>query len=347
MPSVSLLRTQNLPLLWFERLRVALHLPFWSAGVVIFTLPFVALDALTSYFVGAWQYYTAVEVSQYPAFMIFLLVCYYGAAYARKRIENLQAYCVALGVETDSQLNLTSLTRMKGVSVFWAVQFFTLVPLFTFASTAKLSLVQLALVNVIPYIYAFLIISTFFWVYGYSMYAVYKMGKLPLILKPFTEDKILGLRPFGATSLRLTMIFFTLIVLFAVLALLQINVGLTSSAALLFGLGFPLVTGLFGLTLFFLPLGSLRRKLIQKKREELGWLEPRRTKIIEQLRNIKDGTFDMGLLNEYNSITEIEKGIHQVHNWPYDLGILARLVAIILSVTAIVLSRLIALALHF
>lgn len=328
-------------------MRLKLHLPLLPAGVVIFVLPFVGLDALTSYLVGAWQYYVNVEVPQYPPILVFFIVCYYGSVYARRRIENLQAYCQTLGVDAEAQLNLRPLTGLKGVGLIWAVQFFTLVPLFTFASSVKLSLVQLILVNSVAWAYAFFMIGTFVWVYGYSMYSIYRMGKLPLKLKPFTADKTLGLKPFGAASLRLTAIFFLWILLTALESIIVTNFGLTSTANAAFDVGFPLVTGLFGLALFFLPLISMRRKLVQKKKEELSWLEPRRTRIIDQIRGTKDESFDMHLLNEYNSIMQVEKEVHQVHNWPFDVGIVARLAAIILSVTAILLSHLITVALRF
>ena len=342
-----LLQIGPLTPIWFERVRRRLHLPIWAGAIVVAVIPFILLDSITSYLAGAWGYFLSVELPQYYNLIPFMGLEYYGAVYSYTRVEKLQAYCNDMGVSSDIRLDLNNLTNSKRIVVLAAGLFTVFVPIYVLFGSQNLSLVQSIIVLTIPWAYFLLVLGSFIYVYSYSMYSIYKMGNLPLNLKPFTEDRTLGLRPFGAVSLRLTLVYLAVVV-FAMLSASQDPVGLGVSGS---G-GFFLVLSFTGLgcaslILFILPLVGLHRKLVGKKREEMRWLGPRRTEIIRLIRGRADGAFDTDLLNEYNRIGQVERDIHQVHNWPLDVGVLARLLAVILSMTAIVLSRVIANLFHF
>ena len=333
--------------IWFEQVRHKLRLPLWAGAVVVVFLPFILLDALSSYFAGAWGYYSTFEATQYPTVLPFLILEYYGAVYCYSRIEHLQSYCQSLGVGPDVGLDMNSLTSLKRITILAAGFFSVFVPIYAFYGTQNLSVEQSFVVLTVPWTYFFLVLATFVYVYCYSMYSIYRMGNLPLRLKPFTEDRTLGLRPFGAVSLRLTLVYLALVALALVSTTQQPSgVGLSGAGAFYLVL---LFTGLAGasLILFTLPLVGLHRKLVAAKRRELSWLGPRRSKIVEVMRISSDGGFDVDLLNEYNRIGQVERDIQQVHNWPLDISILARLLAVILSITAIILSRVIANTFNF
>ena len=332
---------------WFERVRHSLHLPLWAGGIVVVLLPFLLLDSLSSYFADAWSYYATIETPQYGSVLPFLILEYYGAVYSCSRIEQLQSYCQSLGAVSDAALNLNPLTSLKRIAVLAAGLSLAFIPIYIFYGSQKLRIEQSAAVLAIPWAFFFFVLATFVYVYSYSMYTIYRMGNLPLRLKTFTEDRTLGLRPFGAVSLRLTLVYLAGVILAMASTTLQPGgVGLTGSAA------DYLVSAFVGLAcasliLFVLPLVGLHRKLVRAKRAELGWLEPRRTKIVQMMRGSSVERFDMNLLNEYNRIGQVERDVQQVHSWPLDVSILARLLAVILSITAIVLSRVIANTFHF
>ena len=310
-------------------------------------LPFLLLDSLSSYFVGAWGYYSTIEFPQYPTVVPFLILEYYGAVYCYSRIEHLRSYCQSLGAGPEVGLDVNSLTILKRIAVLAAGFFSVFVPIYAFYGTQNLTVEQSSVVLTVPWAYFFLVLATFVYVYSYSMYSIYRMGNLPLRLKPFTEDRTLGLRPFGAVSLRLTLVYLAVVVLASVSTIQQPSgVGLSGPGASYLVLTF---TGLAiaSLILFVLPLVGLHRKLLRAKREELSWLEPRRSKIVEMMRVSSGRGFDVNLLNEYNRIGQVELDIQQVHNWPLDISILARLLAVILSITAIILSRVIANTFNF
>ena len=343
----SLLSVRQPTPIWFERVRHKLGLPFWAGAVVIVLLPFVVLDFLSSYLVGSLEYYYTQEITQYASVVPFSILEYYGAAYCFSRIEHLQSYCQSLGVAQEVELDMGSLASVKRIAILAAALSSVFIPIYVIFGTQKLSLAQNAVSLTVPWAFFFFVLATFVYVYSYSMYLIYRMGNLPLRLKSFTEDRTLGLRPFGAISLRLTLVYLGVVVLALVSTTQQPSgAGLAGPGAFYLALGF---TGLASasLILFILPLAGLHRKLVEAKRAELSWLRPRRSNIVEMMRASGDRGFEVDLLTEYNRVGQVERDVQQVHNWPLDISILARLLAVILSVTAIILSRVIANAFHF
>ncbi len=108
-------------------------------------------------------------------------------------------------------------------------------------------------------------------------------------LQPLTKDKTLGLKPFASASLRLTAICYVYISF-------QLFIDLASPGASerLTLFVFIRDTGLIllGLVLFFLPLFSLHRKLVQTKLEKMAWINDRYTKIIEKIEAKGDTPLD-------------------------------------------------------
>src|SRR5438445_9844445 len=92
--------------------------------------------------------------------------------------------------------------RLGNVFALWVILLVAITLLFGFPSPTAVFSEHITVIA-----YFFLILASFLWVYGYSMYAIHRAGKLPLRLKPFTEDRNLGLKPFGTTSLRLASIY--------------------------------------------------------------------------------------------------------------------------------------------
>ncbi len=238
--------------------------------------------------------------------------------------------------EVTQPLDLPNLTSAKRMLISYLLLSAFTVPLFIIGGTG--SLVE-NLEGEIPYLWSTWILATFFWTFGYSMYAIYRMGKLPLKLKPYTQDKTLGLKPFATASLNSSLIYFALVTALVLPILaggaIPVNLGL-----LFLGL-YPL-----GLLLFLLPLRSLHAKLVDAKAKKLAWLEPRATAMLQKLESEQGVQIDQVMTNELLVMDKIERDIQQIRAWPFDTGILTRLTAIIITVVAIILARILQLALN-
>ena len=105
---------------------------------------------------------------------------------------------------------------------------------------------------------------------------------------------------------------------------------------------------LLGLALFLLPLLSLRNKLVHVKTRELGWISPLYVRIVQKMKSENNPQIDEKLARDLGVIDKIQRDIHQIRTWPFDAGIIARLLSLtILPVTLTVLARLlIILTLH-
>src|SRR3989442_13122123 len=103
------------------------------------------------------------------------------------------------------------------------------------------------------------------------MLAIYRAGKLPFQLKPFTEDRILGLKPFGTASMRLASVYAIFPIIVTITQLFKINVevpgGVTVEPGNFEAGNAIFVGGLIpvGDALFLLPLGGIPRRLKQSR----------------------------------------------------------------------------------
>src|SRR3989454_2256294 len=123
------------------------------------------------------------------------------------------------------------------------------------------------------------------------MLAIYRAGKLPFQLKPFTEDRTLGLKPFGTASMRLASVYAIFPIIVTLLQLITINVEVPGGVTV--GLGsfrtsdLVILGGLIlvGVVLFLLPLIGIHRRLQEARRQELNWITPRYTSLVQRLKD--------------------------------------------------------------
>ena len=270
------------------------------------------------------------------AFLLIALVNY-GSALVASKIEDLKEYAASMTQEGKSapisrlySLKVAMLVVLIVEALAQPVYIFTVLP-------GSLSL-QSKLIFSIPYFYWGFYIGSFFWVFAYSLYGVYKLGGLPLNLRPFTEDRTLGLRPFGRVSLLLAAIYLAMV---TILIIPQIVVGIANLFVALFTLGLLVLA----LALFLLPLVPLRAKLLRTKREVSDWIGPRYTRAVENLRARGEAPVDAALVNELMAVDKIQRDAHQIHTWPFDTSLVIRLAAVILTVVGIVIARIVQLAL--
>ena len=318
-------------LLAFERLYARLGLPFWLGTIVAF-LPFLALIYASSFVVPS-----ARELLPFiPFFLAQVIFIQFAARHARSRIQSLMDHASSMGIKDSHQLD--ALYRAKGQMVTWIIAALVFLPPFTLANAqsgtapAGTSTILLLIFGLGPWVYYALLISFFLWAWSYSMYKIYRIAKLPLQLKPFSEDPMLGLRPFSAVSMRLTILFIVFIAIFTVQIPAQ---GLSILPFL------ALYAGLFslGVTLFILPLRNLRAKLVETKKEELSWANRRFTDLINKIKSKGDAPLEEKVAIELTAVTSIQHEVRQIKSWPFDTALLARLLAVMITITAITMAR--------
>ena len=198
--------------------------------------------------------------------------------------------------------------------------------------------------EVITQVILILALATLIWEYSAASWGLHKLGRSPLRLKSFLEDRFMGARSIGNVALSLTGAYLGGFLLFfldsATFLKVTTDINLASFYIILFALG---------VLMFFLPLNSIHRKMQEQKKlnqRDLG----------RQLVTIKPGN-NAQTSNDPASIEKIDHGIDKLvrlkeleimerrlantPTWPFDIQLLAKLVTIVLSVTAVLLTRLI------
>ena len=183
-----------------------------------------------------------------------------------------------------------------------------------------------------------LIFATFIWVYFRSLWGLHLLGKESLRLKPHYEDPMLGVRPVGSITLSL---FFAL---FLVGGLSTLSLVMSQDVVGIVIL-FALVS--FGTLMFFLPLLSIHERMVQEKRSQqklvLGRFSELTTASSKSESHLEK---KIDRLTELLTFQALKDQITTLPTWPLDIGILSRFLAVILSVTAILISRIIAVILQ-
>ena len=306
--------------LWFDRIGATFRLPLPVAAPLLAFLPFVALLTVGYYLVGRWNDLLS-QVPILPVQYVFMLYLTYAARFVTSRTAKLVEYAKSMGLAGDVGaiiLPFYSLRRTLGI---WLLLNLIIEPFyFIFGSPPQYTLLERTLTQV-AFFYYLLIPASFVWPYAYSMYAIYRVGKQPLNLKFYAEDRTLGLRPFGALSLQLTSTYMVFPLFGLVLVLLS---GIPLSIV-------PVTVGfvLGGFVLFALPLISLRKKLVETRKALLDLITPRYALVSRGILET-DGVhrLEERLSSELGALETIRKDVRQIHSWPFDVGILARLVSI-------------------
>ena len=326
---------QDLRFFWFERAFRVLGLRF-PLGVTIVGL----LPALVIIF--------GPTLVGYPAFggerglilgsiyFVTLTIQLYGVRYVGRRIKSLKEY-VESTLAPNLKVDVSGLYELRGPIILFLVLAGTALPAYYILYDIP---VAVKLIQLPCWVFFSFVFATFFSAYGHSMYKIYLMGKLPLHLKPFTEDKTLGLKPFGRTSLQLSGLYFFLV------ASSFIPFSISYDQPPLVGLVLALVFLSLGTLLFFAPLLGLRRHLLRAKTENMDWIAHRYTALVTQLKSEGPSSAEEILLtNKLASIDKLQKDIGQIRTWPFDTQILESLAAIIVTVIALVVAHYVQVAL--
>lgn len=303
--------------LWFELLYARFGLPFWTGVLLVGFLPPLFLTLLGYYTYGVKTDFTGGISLGVPLLLANVVYVLFSTRYIRCRLERLEEYAVSMGAG-KSRVRTSYLGDFRPVVATWivllAASVFVLEPVFN----PDYSLLQ-DLLRGLLYSYMRLLQGTFLWVFLSSMVAIYKMGRLPLRLKVFTDDRTLGLKPFANTSLHL-------ITIYVVAILLTFPIFLYPNFAVELSLTIFLVPGLF---FFLVPLFGLHKKMSEVRAEKSALIGLRHNRVMGDVEAAGQGPLGEGLVNELLAIDAIKREIHQMHEWPFDIGTVARLTGIL------------------
>jgi hypothetical protein len=185
-----------------------------------------------------------------------------------------------------------------------------------------------------------IVFFTFVWVYCSSIRGLHELGKKPLTLKSFYEDRLLGLRPIGSLSLHFAFSYFGAMGLLALFAVL----GAPHSVTIFYG-GFLFTIIVLGVIFFILPLFTFHNRMAEVKKREQEALQEQfanamknqnesRTKVSGS--SVSDTEELLGRLTKIVVSDITKREIDEMSTWPFDMPILRRLFASIVSMNVVI-----------
>ncbi len=155
----------------------------------------------------------------------------------------------------------------------------------------------------------------------------------------------MGAKPMGSLALSLTIAYFGGLLLSTLLLSTILPSSIASTAILI-------ATLLLGVALFFLPLNSVHAKMQVEKRRLMQEVVARYPRLnqdpyaAKENATIEDVHTRPARLTELQEVEMLDRKIASLPTWPFDIQVVSRFITIVLSVTAVLLSRLITNFLH-
>ena len=195
------------------------------------------------------------------------------------------------------------------------------------------------IVDIVSLAVVTLALSSVVWTYWSISKGMRRFSGAPLELRPYYEDPFLGLKPVGSLALSLASVYFGFIALFLLALLTSPSTPMIGDLVGVGGFLFALI--FLGVLLFFLPLAKLHRRMMAEKKGARAALNPQLRMLFQESPNRSSD--DVGYLLR---VDLMDRKVAAMALWPYDVGILGRLSVIAVSVTAILISRILALFFH-
>ncbi len=181
--------------------------------------------------------------------------------------------------------------------------------------------------------------ATVLWIYFATLWGLGRLGKEPLRLRPYTEDPMLGLRPLGQMSVSATMVYFAMIAVVLLTALVYPQTPLY--------LAFLLGLLAFGVLLFVLPLLGIHKKMLEEKRRAEGELAEAAAREWREMETApSEGATGLAelrsmvvSLRRFVAHDRAERKVATLPTWPFDPQVTGRITAITLTGVVAVLGR--------
>jgi hypothetical protein len=337
-----------------ERAIAAAHLPF-SVGCLIFALLGGAPGSFLVFYLGthslteAWSKTASTsfntvlssvpQVSTQVGVVASILVTFslfldlYLVRYLRRKVYSAEPKLSALAA--DGTAGYARAFRVMGgtagIAFFATVFFFLYFPSRAQVAPDPISLIGMAVVTLI----ATLVYGSAFWTYLSGLWGVYRFGRERLILRPFYEDRLLGLRPLGHVVT-------TFALVFSVAITVTLNgefvVGAADSIAI------NLVIVALGVAMLFLPLTGIHSMMAYVKHEEQTELTVKGKEFSREV--MYDDSEGEPSLSRIQGLLEIQRfqllkiEASNISDWPFEPGSVERLVAVLLAILGVLLGRL-------
>jgi hypothetical protein len=178
---------------------------------------------------------------------------------------------------------------------------------------------------------AWLPVVTLAWVAGAILLGLHRLGGMPLKLKPFEEDRSLGLRRLGHLA-------FTPLLLYAAGMIPAVVIrGPTQIEDVFINIGVMLII----VVLLFASLTRLRRQLVAAKARHLAWARDLYVLALAPVRSAGSREALGAQAAELQAAEALERRVAIIQEWPFDEAIFRGIVAIVTSVSTALVVRLI------
>lgn len=273
----------------------------------------------------------AVAASILITFSLFLDL--YLVRYLRRKMHAAESKLSALAA--DGPAAYARAFRVMGGTagiVFFALVFFILY----FLPRAQIATDPVSLwgIGVLTVIVS-LVYGTAFWTYLSGLWGVYRYGRERLILRPFYEDRLLGLRPLGRVVTTFALIFSVAI---TVTLGGEFVVGAADSIAINLGII------ALGVAMLFLPLRGIHSMMAHVKEEERAKLSSiGKGLLTEAVYEEHGGEPSLSRIQELLEIQRfqlLKTEAWNISEWPFEPGSVERLIAIMLAIFGVLLGRL-------
>jgi hypothetical protein len=182
----------------------------------------------------------------------------------------------------------------------------------------------------------YVMVGTALWVYGTALWGLYRLGRGPLRLKPFYEDRTMGLRPLASLSLSLSLAYFVLLLIMV----LMLFIGPVRPEYV----GTVIALLLLGVGLFFLPLLGAHRRMKEEKDALKKALQARWGEVVTRsLAADDDADATASLVAHVDAVVALQaldRKVATVSTWPLDTSILSKLGVMIVPVLIGLLTQL-------
>ncbi|HXX86999.1 MAG TPA: hypothetical protein VEH86_00940 [Candidatus Acidoferrum sp.] len=312
--------------LWFERVSSKLKMPLILGILLIGIVPAVVLWSLGIRIRIATDF-TGVPVVSLPLLILNVTFLLVSSSLVCKRAESLRQYTNTMGPGLAPK-NLNRLYSIIAILTIWIILVLASGLLFDPLIFKLYYSFNQSLLRVVVTSFLRFSQATFLWVLGYSMYSIYRWGKLPIKLKSFTDDRTLGLSAYGKASL-----FFVTLYIVGVLLTFPMFVyrgdAVVVSQVIFFSLG---------LGIFLIPLFGLRKKLIVAKQQKLAWISSRHSRVMEMIESTGEGPLESSLVNDLIAVDNIRRDLQQINTWPFNASVLAKMVTAVVLPLAVTIS---------
>ena len=274
-------------------------------------------------------------------FYLFMIV-----RYMRLRVVAAEAPIAARlsGGDRDYHRAFGRMTQTAPVLLLTAVLGTFLITVYASTGILSPALVPIILNAIVVYLNT-LAFSTYLWEFATASLGLHNLGGSSLRLGPFQEDRMMGVKPIGNLALTMTIAYYGGLLLTNLL-LTRFLPSSPPTEALFF------VLLLLGVGLFFLPLNSIHAKMQAEKRgilREIGARYPRLGREQSQIREsatIEDVHGGLERLTDLQELEMLDRKAASLPTWPFDVQVVSKFVTIVLSVTAVLVSRFITGFLH-